>query len=177
MSKNNNILNNIKINFITKIAYFVLNISEKSILRERMVSMMQLMQNDGNSSDVNNILENMGRKCCDKYKMSDSAKKHRGNPQYFLDNITKFTIWDESADYDFKNGIIKIVGIKRKACVCPFARLIKSHVVICDTCCVGFQKELFETLLNKSVRVCVDESLLMGNNRCSFTIRFTNKDI
>ncbi len=60
-------------------------------------------------------------------------------------------------------------GLKRKDCVCAFAKSINSSFV-CDTCCVGFQKELFGTLFGKDIDVEVNESILKGNTRCSHKI-------
>ncbi|MCP4764343.1 MAG: hypothetical protein GY870_21395 [archaeon] len=158
----------------TKIAMLFMKITEKRILRERMNTMVKLMQNKEDSQNFNDILENMGRECCNKYKTSDKAKKYADDPKFFLDNITKFTIWDESADYDVEKGKIKVIGIKRSACICPFAKVSGLESQICDTCCVGFQKELFESLLNNPVNISIDESVLKGNNRCSVTVDIIN---
>jgi hypothetical protein len=77
----------------------------------------------------------------------------------------------EKIEYDPETSAIKITGKPVDRCACPYAKSETPPLSLCNYCCVGFQKAMFEMLLEKPVvKVQVDESYLLGGNRCSSTV-------
>ena len=97
--------------------------------------------------------------------------KKKDLKEYF-DNINsnKDTYW-EKIEYDPEASAIKITGKPVDRCACPYTRPENPPLSLCNYCCVGFQKAMFEMLLGKPViKVQLDESYLLGGNRCSSTL-------
>ena len=67
--------------------------------------------------------------------------------------------------------IIKIHDKKRETCFCPFVNHKFTSIDFCN-CSIGWQKETYESILGKPVEVNIEESVLRGGKRCSFTIKF-----
>jgi len=84
-------------------------------------------------------------------------------------NSNKDTYW-EKLEYDPESSTIKVTGKIVDKCACPFAQQPNPPKSLCNYCCIGFQKTLFEMLVGKPVKVRLDESFLLGSNRCSNTI-------
>ena len=98
----------------------------------------------------------------------DNKKNLKG----FFDRINsnKDTYW-EKIEYDPEASAIRIIGKPVDRCACPYAQSENPPLSLCNHCCVGFQKAMFEMLLEKPViKVQVDESYLLGGNRCSSTV-------
>lgn len=90
-------------------------------------------------------------------------------------NSNKDSYW-EKIEYDPESSAIKITGKTVDRCACPYARPENPPLSFCKYCCIGFQKCMFEQLLGKPVKkVQLDESYLLGNNRCSTTIFIDGK--
>jgi predicted hydrocarbon binding protein len=112
------------------------------------------------------ILEKLGRECAKEFK--ESAVEYKGNIEGYLNEIIKK--WVEKADYNKEEGVIRIFDKKRETCFCPF---IDKSLVTSDTMCycsLGWQKEIYETVTGKPVKVKVIDSILKGGDRCSFEI-------
>jgi len=95
----------------------------------------------------------------------------------FFDRINsdKDTYW-EKIEYDPEASAIKITGKPVDRCACPYAQAENPPLSLCNHCCVGFQKAIFEMLLEKPViKVQIDESYLLGGNRCSSTMFIDGK--
>lgn len=84
-------------------------------------------------------------------------------------NSNKDTYW-EKLEYDPELSTIKVTGKIVDKCACPFAQQPNPPKSLCNYCCIGFQKSMFEMLLEKPVKVMLDESYLNGGKRCSNTI-------
>jgi hypothetical protein len=85
-------------------------------------------------------------------------------------NSNKDTYWD-TIEYDPEASAIKIIGKPVDRCACPYAQSENPPLSLCNHCCVGFQKAMFEMLLDKPVtKVVIDESYLLGGKRCSSTM-------
>ncbi len=103
----------------------------------------------------------------------DNKKDLKG----FFDRINsnKDTYW-EKIEYNSEASTIKITGKPVDRCACPYAQSENPPLALCIYCCVGFQKAMFEMLLEKSVtKVQIDESYLLGNKRCSSTMYIEGK--
>ena len=84
-------------------------------------------------------------------------------------NTNKDTYW-EKLEYDPKLSEIKLTGKVVDKCACPYAQCENPPKSLCTYCCKNFQKQFFETLLEKPVEVRIDDSFLLGGKRCSTTI-------
>jgi hypothetical protein len=104
--------------------------------------------------------------------INESRKDLKG----YFDRINsgKDTYW-EKIEYIPSLSCIRITGKKATRCACPYAQCDRPPKSLCNYCCVGFQKAMFETMLQKKVRVQLDESYLLGGKRCSTTIYVDGK--
>lgn len=85
-------------------------------------------------------------------------------------NSNKDTYW-EKIEYDPEASAIKITGKPVDRCACPYAQSENPPLALCNYCCIGFQKRMFEMLLDLPVtKVVLDESYLLGGKRCSSTL-------
>ena len=96
---------------------------------------------------------------------------YKNNIRSFFDmvNSNKDKYW-EKMEYNPETSSIKITGKPVNRCACPFAQRENAPKSLCRYCCKNFQKQMFEMLLDKSVKVQIDESFLLGATRCSTTI-------
>ena len=85
-------------------------------------------------------------------------------------NASNDTYW-EKIEYHPETSTIKITGKPFDRCACSYAQCENPPLSLCNYCCIGFQKIMFEMLLDKPViKVRQDESYLLGGKRCSVTI-------
>ncbi|MDP3445191.1 MAG: hypothetical protein Q8T08_20210, partial [Ignavibacteria bacterium] len=84
-------------------------------------------------------------------------------------NSNKSEQW-ERIEYNPEISAIKITGRPADRCACPFAQATNPPKSLCNYCCKNFQKNMFEMLLDKPVKVQLDETFLLGGKRCSVTI-------
>lgn len=124
-----------------------------------------------------NIFEKLGAEhiADDGFKnwINNNKKKLKG----FFDriNANKDTYW-EKIEYDPEASSIKIIGKPVDRCACPYAKPETPPLSLCYYCCVGFQKAMFEMLLERPItKVQIDESYLLGGNRCSSTMFIEGK--
>jgi hypothetical protein len=75
----------------------------------------------------------------------------------------------ERIEYGSEKGILKVVG-RKAPCVCAYSQEQKSPKSLCNYCCKSFMKELFGTLFGKKITVTINESVILGGERCSATI-------
>lgn len=76
----------------------------------------------------------------------------------------------EKLEYDREKSIITLVGRKFQTCVCEYGQCDQPPISLCHYCCKRFQEELFGLLLERKVTVRIDESIILGGERCSTTI-------
>jgi hypothetical protein len=84
-------------------------------------------------------------------------------------NTNKDTYW-EKLEYNPDLSAIKVTGRLVDKCACPYAQCENPPKSLCNYCCKNYQKQMFEMLLEKKVKVQIDESFLLGGKRCSTTI-------
>jgi hypothetical protein len=84
-------------------------------------------------------------------------------------NTNQDTYWERLA-YDPVSSEIKLTGKVVDKCACPYAQCEKPPKSLCNYCCRNFQKQFFETLLERPVDVRIDDAFLLGGKRCSTTI-------
>ena len=105
--------------------------------------------------------------------INENKKNIKGYFDYI--NSNKDTYW-EKIEYDPETSAIKITGKPVDRCACPYAQHENPPLALCNYCCIGFQKRMFELLLDLPVtKVVIDESYLFGGKRCSSTMYIDGK--
>jgi hypothetical protein len=89
-------------------------------------------------------------------------------------NTNKDTYW-EKLEYNPDLSAIKVTGRLVDKCACSYAQCENPPKSLCNYCCKNYQKQMFEMLLEKKVKVQIDESFLLGGKRCSTTIFIDGK--
>jgi hypothetical protein len=86
-------------------------------------------------------------------------------------NSQNDTYW-ERIEYIRVPSSIRVTGKMVTRCACSYAQCDRPAKSLCNYCCKSFQQHMFEMLLQRPVRVQIDESFLLGGKRCSTTIFF-----
>lgn len=139
-----------------------------AFVQRRVAQLVEIMGSDLEDDTRDKLLESLGRRCAEENK--ELFTKYNNDPQGFLGSLQEK--WAERTEYDEKAGVAKIVGKKADACFCPMVESGETPVAFCN-CSLGWQKEAFESITGKTAVVKVEESVLRGGERCSFTITLT----
>ena len=126
---------------------------------------LEILSSSVNEEKSIEILEKLGRECAKEYR--DSYVKFKGNIEGFLEEIKKE--WVENAVFDKEANSIRISGKKKESCFCPFVDKSITPSSFCN-CSLGYNKEVFETIVNKPVKVQLGQSILRGGNSCDVLI-------
>ncbi|MBN1181284.1 MAG: hypothetical protein JXB49_03285 [Bacteroidales bacterium] len=135
-------------------------------VQKRMAKLMGILDQKLDKETTEEVLEMLGRECANE-SIDKHFTKYKGNIQGFFDAIKE---WGDEASYDEENGIIRIKGKKMDSCFCPFVDKNLMSTDFCN-CSLGWQKQLYETLLDKKVDVTIDSSVLRGGDSCCFSIK------
>jgi hypothetical protein len=102
-------------------------------------------------------------------RIAASSKDLKG----FFDRINSHadTYW-EKIEFIRDPSSIRVVGKVADRCACSYAQCDRPAKSLCNYCCRSFQQHLFEMLLQRPVRVQIDEAFLLGGKRCSTTVFF-----
>ena len=138
---------------------------------EQIQKVLQYVESSMDPSVKDSIFERLGHEHTTKesFKKWISAYKSDINSFFIMVNSNKDTYW-EKMEYDKDKSAIVITGKPVDRCVCAYAQLPDPPKSLCTHCCKNFQKSMFEMLLDKPVRVQIDEAFLLGDKRCSTTI-------
>ena len=113
------------------------------------------------------ILGKFGRECG-----KAVVKGFEGDPERFWAHAK--TLWLDRVECDMEKGIIDLLEKPRTQYNCPLASLVKLPVAMC-CCAAGTQEAIYERLFDRPVKATVDESVLRGAARCSFTITLQHR--
>ncbi len=120
-----------------------------------------------------NIFSRLGHECFYARKLDGWIGPYRGNVQAFLDNVNiqhNSKYW-ERLEFSEDRTTLILTGKKVQGCACAFADCSQPPKSLCHYCCKNFQQELFCMLLGQKVEVTITEAYLLGDERCSTTIR------
>ena len=131
--------------------------------RYQVAMMVGFMAADAAAAACAGIIEKTGRECA---KLGQLQARFKGDPQGYLAAIKK--AWGTDSSWDKGNGVIT-VSVPEGECGCPLVDSRRTPAFWCN-CSVGYQKESFETVLGKPVRVTLKESKLAGSRRCVFEV-------
>ena len=135
-------------------------------IQKRFAKLLEILDSYVDEDDKLKMLENMGRQCA--RENSDLYMKFKGNPEGFLAEVKKK--WADEAEYNPEDGSIRIVGKKSETCGCPFVDNSLTPKEFCN-CSLGWNLEVYETVLDKKVEVKIEQSSLWGDGRCTAAIK------
>ena len=139
--------------------------------KDQIRAVMKFIDSSVNESDKARIFQKMGTECFHSRHMEGWVNRFKDNQDEFFDRVKRgeSTYW-EKLEYDKKHSVITLVGREVSACACQYGQGEQPPESLCNHCCKRFQEVLFEHLLGKKVNVRIDESVILGSNRCSTTI-------
>lgn len=134
-------------------------------VHKRFARMIELLREHLEDGPRRKLLESLGRSCA---RESESfLARFKGDPDaYFAYAKGK---WIDNAEYTEDRKRIRIHGHKMEACLCPLVKMKVTPTDFCN-CSLGWQKEAFKIITGKSITAEINETLLRGAERCSFTI-------
>jgi len=131
-------------------------------MRARLENLLEIITTTLDEPTQAKVLAKLGRECG-----KQVVKGYEGNPEAYWDHIK--TLWLERVEYDKEKGVIHLTEKPRTQCNCPLVALMKVPKNMCS-CSVGTQEGIYEALFNRPAKATVDESVLRGGKRCSFTV-------
>jgi predicted hydrocarbon binding protein len=131
--------------------------------RSQFAKMLEMLESTLDEKRRKEILEQLGRNCA---RRNGLPAKYKGNPDGFIELMRGY---GETIRYDRERGAVSVASSERD-CVCGLVDKKITPGYFCD-CSVGWQKEIYESLLGKPVNVVLKESVLRGGKRCVFEIR------
>ena len=101
----------------------------------------------------------------------DAVAAFKGNLKGILDEQLKQN-WLNDYNLDEEKGELKLAGKPKEECGCPLVKKGLTPVEFCN-CSVGYMKKFYQIITEKEIEVSLNGSILMGDDHCSFTIKFT----
>jgi predicted hydrocarbon binding protein len=110
------------------------------------------------------LLEECGRACAESHVKAETLK-HKGSVDSWLGVLKK---WVGSENVQMHNNGVRVMYSK---CLCPLVQdraslLSKTY---CN-CSRGWLKETFETVLERPVKVEIEDTIMQGCKKCRFLI-------
>ena len=143
----------------------------EKINKSQVQQLLKFIDSSINETDKERIFNKLGYECLYSRNYDKWILSYRDNPDEYFNRVQRgeSKYWEHLV-YDKEKSVIKLVGRKFQTCICEFGQCTDPPKSLCNYCCKRFQKELFGLLLDKKVRVRIDESILHGGERCSTTI-------
>jgi predicted hydrocarbon binding protein len=137
-------------------------------VKKRYAKLLEDLAGRVDQATLDDILQHLGRYCASTLSL---LAKHPGDIDGFIAEFKKRA--NEDVTYDRAQGTITIVGPERSDCFCPLIDGRYTPKAACN-CSLGWQQQVYETLLGKKVRVELTESVLRGGKRCSFVVHVSD---
>lgn len=124
-----------------------------------------------NETDKEKIFNKLGTECLYSRGYDTWIISCRDDLDEFFNRVQRgeSRYW-EKLEYDREKSVITLIGRKFQTCVCEYGQCEEPPKSLCRYCCKRFQEELFGLLLDRKVMVRIDESVILGGERCSTTI-------
>jgi hypothetical protein len=158
--------------FDTAIAQTANNNSDSEPMNQKQITqLLKFIDSSIDESDKEKIFHELGVECLYSRNYDKGLIKFRDNLDEYFNRVKRgeSKYWDK-LEYDKEKSIITLVGKKRENCACQYGQCEQPPKSLCNYCCKRFQEELFGLLLEKKVNVRIDESVILGGERCSTTI-------
>jgi hypothetical protein len=139
--------------------------------KNQVCQLLKFIDSSVNESDKENIFKKLGTECLYSRNYDKWIAGFKDNREEFFNRVKRgeSKYW-EKLEYDREKSVITLVGRIRQTCSCQYGQIEQPPKSLCNYCCKRFQEELFGLLLEKKVNVRIDESIILGGERCSTTI-------
>ena len=144
------------------------NDPEYVINREQIVKIISFVDKEMDESVKQQFFTKLGQECFHCTNAEKWIKSMNLNGLLEFVNNGKSSRW-ERIEYNPVKQVLNIIG-RKAPCACAYSQCKPSPKSLCNYCCKGFMKEFFGTLFEKKVDVTIDESVILGGERCSSTI-------
>jgi hypothetical protein len=131
--------------------------------REQITKLLKFVDSEMNSSTKQKVFGKLGYECFHCTNAEKWIKSMNSDSLIEFVNNGKSNRW-ERIEYDPEKQILKVIG-RKVSCDCAYSQCQQPPIS-----CKGFMKEFFGTLFEKKVYVTIDESVILGGDRCSSTI-------
>jgi len=143
-------------------------------IKKRYAHLLEILSKKLDDEELADLLREQGRFCSSSGNWA--LEKYRGD----VDGYSKFVRKSSSADiitYDREKRVVTMTTDERPDCFCPLNSVaVKTPGVVCN-CSLGWQKNTWEALLQKKVRVELKEAVLRGGKHCTFEIHVSDQPI
>jgi hypothetical protein len=146
------------------------NKSVNDVNREQITNLLKFVDRDMDDSTKQKVFGKLGYEC---FHCTNAEKWIKSMS---LDSLLDFVNNGKSGrwkriEYSPESQVLKVIG-RKTPCDCAYSLGQQSPKSLCNYCCKGFMQELFGNLLGKKVRVTIDESIILGGDKCCTTIVF-----
>ncbi len=135
---------------------------------EQVAKFLKFVESEMDESTKQKIFGKFGYECFHCTNAEKWIKNMDINNLIEFVNSGKSSRW-ERIEYSPEKSILKVTG-RKVPCDCAYSQVQQPPKSLCNYCSKSFMKELFGTLLKKKVKVKIDESIILGGERCSSTI-------
>jgi hypothetical protein len=139
---------------------------EKEFVRNWLTDLFDTIATELDEKTKVKLMAGCGRGCFRRFAFKqDIARLGKGNVDRLLEAYKKnFEVWREGELVHIRYGAVN------KQCFCPAARYhpVQPHDLHCE-CTRATHQTVFETALERPIRVEIVESLRRGGNTCHFT--------
>jgi hypothetical protein len=145
----------------------------------QVMSVLSDIDRTGDWSLIDAVFTRWGYQCFhNRSELKAFAERQRADFQGYVDYVNqgRARFW-EKLEYDKAGGWVKVTSRKSGKCGCPYAQCAQPAKALCTHCCKAFQTELFKVMTGHDVTGQIDESLLLGGERCCTTIRFLDNKV
>jgi hypothetical protein len=140
---------------------------DKEFIQNWMTDLMDTMDEVLDYETKAKLMAGCGKGCYDRHKFKqDIAEKGKGNLDNLIAAYSKnFEIWKEDNKVHIRYGAVS------KGCYCPAAkfRKPKENDIHCE-CTKNTHKTVFETALNKTVKIEILETVRRNGKTCHFVV-------
>lgn len=145
--------------------------SDIPVNRDQIIKLLQFIDTSVDEPSKEKIFNKLGTECLYSRGYNKWVLGFKDNQDEFFARVQRgqSTFW-EKLEYDKEKSVITLVGKVVKSCACDYSKSDPPPKALCNYCCKKFQEEMFSLLLGKKAKVRIDESFLLGGERCSTTI-------
>ncbi len=144
--------------------------SKMDFAQHRFSDLLKHLENYiGNETRVQLYMD-LGESCASTYV--EELTPLKGNLKMMLEEQLKQD-WLKEYNLNESTGVLKLIGKPKGECGCPLVQKGLTPKEFCN-CSLGHMKKIYEVVTGKKVEVELDDSVLMGNEQCSFTVRILN---
>lgn len=144
---------------------------------QQIAAVLSQIDQSGDKAVIDAVFVRWGHACFEQSKGNiEEAARQRLDFPGFITRVNKGgDPYCEHIDYDEKAGVIRLVGRKFSRCVCAYSRSPKPPKALCTHCCRTFQKRFFQAVTGRRAEIELDETVLLGGERCRTTVRLFEK--